>query len=203
MNRVLPWSLAVLVLSACGEKSEAPAPAASEWPSFEAPPAAPKAASAPMPRACVLVQAADAQAVLGQEAGLMSDEPESCIWSSSAGVGKLAMFSIMLVDNEDVAMAQQVFNGAVGSLGNLATRVNEQVGEKTRKSGQEFDDLGDEAWISAASVGESFGPHGVGAQQLVVRKGTRVLTFNVTGTSKVEGLGPRLEALARKAVVQL
>ncbi len=203
MNRTLPWSLAVLLLSACSEKSAEPAPAASEWPSFEAPPAAAKVATTPMPRACVLVTAADAQAVLGQEAGLMSDEPEACMWSSSAGVGKLAMFSIILVDNDDVAMAQQVFGGVVGSQGNLASTVNEQVGEKTKKSGQEFDDLGDEAWMSTASFGESFGPHGVGSQQLVVRKGTRVLTFNVTGTSKVDGLGPRLEALARKAVTQL
>lgn len=203
MTRVLPCLLALALLSGCGDKPAESSAASSEWPSFDAKPAAEKVAKAPMPKACVLVSLADAQTLLVQEPSLMSDEPEACLWSSSEGVGKLAMLSVILTDNDDVEMAQQVFNGAAGLQANLATMINDQVGEKTRKSGQEFDDLGDEAWLSAANMGESFGGHGVGSQQLVVRKGTRVLALNVTGTTKIEGLGPRLEILARKAVAQL
>jgi hypothetical protein len=190
----------VLTLAACG--NEAPAQPASEWPSFDAPAAVADSRS-PLPRACALLGAEQAQAVLASEAGLMADEPESCIWTGSAGVGHMAMLNLTVLDNEDEAMAATLYNSLAGAQGNLAGLINQQVGEKTRKSGQDIDDLGDEAWLSAASFGESFGRHGVGAQQLVVRKGRRLLHINVTGTSRMDGLAQRMEVLARAAVPQL
>jgi hypothetical protein len=190
----------VLMLAACG--NEAPAQPAGDWPSFDAPAAVADSRS-PLPRACALLGAEQAQAVLASEAGLMVDEPESCIWSGSAGVGQLAMLNVTVLDNDDEAMAVTVYNGLAGAQGNLAGLINQQVGEKTAKSGQDIDDLGDEAWLSAASFGESFGRHGVGAQQLVVRKGRRLLHISVTGTSRMDGLAQRMEVLARAAVPQL
>lgn len=205
--------LAILVgstgLAACGGGAPAAAPSAapSAWPSFEAPPTAPapapSAEAGPLPRACALVSAAQAEAVLATEAALMADEPESCMWSGSAGVGNLSMLHVTVLEQDDETMAAQVFDGIVGMQGSLAGMVNEQVGEKTRKSGQELDDLGDQAWLSSASIGGSFGPHGVAARQLVVRKGRRLLNLNVTGTRASDGLGARLEGLARSAVPQL
>lgn len=195
----------VLLLAACGNGGSGAdnAAGASGWPSFDAPAASAQAERAALPRACELLSAEQASAVLNADAGLVSDDAEACLWSGSEGVGRMSMLSVMIGDNDDLAMAQQVFSGIVGLHGNAASLVNEQVGEKTRKSGQELDDLGDEAWLSGASIGGSFGPHGVAAQQLVVRKGTRLLTLNVTGTSKSEGLGKRLETLARSIVVKL
>lgn len=113
------------------------------------------------------------------------------------------MLNVTVLDNEDEAMATTVYNGLVGAQGNLAGLINAQVGEKTRKSGQKIENLGDEASRSAASFGESFGRHGVGAQQRVVRKGRVLVNIDVTGTSRMEGLGQRMEALARTAVPQL
>lgn len=205
MRLILPVLLASAAVAACGGGQ--PAAAASRWPSFDAPAtAAAPAADAPappLPRACALVGAEQAQAVLATAAGLMADEPESCMWSGSAGVGNLTMLNLTVIDNDDEAMAVQVYNGIIGMQGQLAGLVNAEVGEKTRKSGQEIDDLGDEAWLSAASYGGSFGRHGVGARQLVVRKGRRLLNINVTGTSQLDGLGERMQALARTAVPQL
>ncbi len=194
---LLPW---LLLLCACGkEQSTADS---STWPSFE--PAQEKSMAAnALPPACSLLSAEQASAVLGSEASLMTEEPEACMYGSSAGVGNITMLMLILSDSEDVATAQAVFNGIAGQPGNLAGTVNSQIGEKTRKSGQELDALGDEAWLSAASFGASFGSHQIGAQQLVLRKGTRVLTLNVTGTDKVQGLAQRLEALARSAAAQL
>lgn len=199
--RLLP----ALLLAACGNSGNSAdtTASASGWPSFEAPAAPAQAARAPLPRACELLSAEQASALLNAEAGLVSDDAEACLWSGSEGVGRMSLLSVMVGDNDDLAMAQQVFGGIVGLHGNVAGLVNEQVGEKTKKSGQEIDDLGDEAWLSGASIGESFGPHGVAAQQLVVRKGTRLLTLNVTGTSRIDGLGQRMEALARSAVPRL
>lgn len=188
-------------LAAC-KGGEAAPEQSSNWPTFEQPATA-TAARAPLPTACSLLTATDAQAVLGEEAGLMSDDPENCMWASSPQPGVITMLMVQVSDNDDLAMAQEVFNGIVGMPGKLAGMVNEQAGEKTKKSGREIDDLGDEAWLSAASFGGGFGPHQVGGQQLVVRKGTRLLTLNVTGSSKADRLAPRLEALARSAVEKL
>ncbi len=200
MHRSLFVLLPLLVLSACGKES--PAADASAWPSFEQAQAQPPAES-PLPAACSLLSAEQASTVLGSEASLMTEEPEACMYGSSAGVGNITMLTLIVGDNEDLAMAQAVFNGIAGQPGNLAGTVNSRIGEKTKKSGQDLDALGDEAWLSAASFGASFGSHQVGAQQLVLRKGTRVLTLNVTGTDKLQGLAQRLETLARSAVAQL
>jgi hypothetical protein len=203
VTAILAVSLLALALSACKSEEAATPAASSEWPSFDAPAAAPKAAVTPLPRACTLLSAEQAQAVLQLEAGLMVDEAESCMWSGSAGVGNLSMLTLTVVQNDDVAMAETVFDGVLSSQGNLASLINQQVGEKTKKSGQELEGLGDAAWLSSASYGESIGPHQVAAQQLAVRLGTQVMAINVTGVKKSEGLGERMEALARAAVAQL
>ncbi len=195
-------SLILLLLAHCACDKTQPAADASAWPSFEQAQEQPIAAN-PLPPACTLLSAEQASTVLGTEASLMTEEPEACMYGSSAGVGNITMLMLILSDSDDVAMAQTVFNGIAGQPGNLAGAVNSQIGEKTKKSGQELDDLGDEAWLSAASFGASFGSHQVGAQQLVLRKGTRVLTLNVTGTDKVQGLAQRLETLARSAAPKL
>lgn len=203
---LLPLLLA-LGLSACkAEQAAAPA-GSSDWPSFDqatrARPPDPEP-STPLPNACELVSAAEAQAVLGQEVTLMSDDPENCMWASSAGIGSITMLLVQVGDSEDLETAQAVFNAVTDLTGNLASLVNQQIGEKSKKSGQELDDLGDEAWRSTASVGADYGAGlQIGGQQLVVRKGRRMLHFNVTGSSKTEGLSARLEALARKTVPKL
>ncbi len=203
--------LPLFALAACGQSDPAPAAtavAASDWPSFESPasatPAASPEPSTPLPKACELVSAAEAQAVLAQEVTLMSDDPENCMWTSSGGMGSITMLLVQPSEQDDLEMAQSVFNAITGLTGNLATTVNQQIGESTKKSGQELDDLGDEAWRSTASVGADFGGGlQVGSQQLVVRKGRRLLTLNVTGSSKTDGLAARLEALARNATPKL
>lgn len=193
----------LIALAGCNKASDA-APAATEaWPSFEAA-AKPRAAPAnPLPKACELVTAEQASALLAMEAGLMADDPENCMWSGSSGVGSITMFMVQLSDNDDVEMAQTVFNGLTGMHGNLSGLVNSQTGDTSKKSGREIEDLGDEAWLSSASYGMGFGPHQVAAQMLTVRKGARLLSFNVTGTTKAEGLGSRMEALARGVIGKL
>lgn len=194
---------AALALSACGKASETASAGAGEWPSFEQPAAAAKAkaSSAPPPKACALVSAEQAEAVLRQPVSLMSDEPENCIWASAGNPGQITMLMVNVSDNDDMAMAQTVFNALTGLQGNLSSTVNAQLGEKTKKSGQELEGLGDEAWVSGSNMDL------IGTQQLVVRKGARILTFNITGMTKgkgmSEGLAARMEALARSAAPQL
>ncbi len=191
------FSLSLLALAACNKGSETAPPSASEWPSFDQAAAAPKAARTPLPKACALVSAEQAEAVLKQPVSLMSDEPENCIWASAGNPGQITMLMVNVSDNDDVAMAQSVFNALTGLQGNLSSTVNAQLGEKTKKSGQELDDLGDEAWVSGSNMDL------VGTQQLVVRKGARILTLNITSMTKgkgmADGLGARLQALARSA----
>lgn len=192
--------LMICILAACsGENANADKPA-SNWPAFEQPEGAPVTdtnPTTPLPRACDLVTAEQAERVLEQSAGLMSDEDETCLWASAENPGSITMLMVIVGDNDDVAMAQEVFNGITGMQGNVSAIINKQMDVKTKKSGQELDDLGDEAWLSASNTDL------VGTQQLVVRKGTRLLTLNVTGMGKTEGLAQRLEALARGAVVKL
>lgn len=204
MRLITLLALPLVALAACGKSD--PTPSASDWPSFEkaaAPAAAPKP-STPLPKACELVTAADAKTVLAEEVTLMSDDPENCIWVASGGVGSITMLLVQPSEQEDLEMAQAVFNAITGLTGNLASTVNQKIGEKTKKSGQELEDLGDEAWRSTASVGADFGAGlQVGTQQLVVRKGIRILNLNVTGSTKTDGLTQRLEALARSATPRL
>jgi hypothetical protein len=199
MRNYLTLLLTVASLAACGGE-QASAEQTTSWPSFDQPSAAvkPKSTNAkPLPNACALVSAAQAQVVLAQNVSPMNDEPENCIWVSSDSPGSITMLMVQVSDNEDEEMAQQVFNGITGLQGNLNELVNQNVGAKTKKSGQELDQLGDEAWLSASNADL------IGAQQLVVRKGTRLLTLNVTGMGKTDGLAQRMEALARSAEPKL
>ncbi len=191
--------LLVCALSACSGE-QAGVDAASSSPGSEQaaqPPAETPAPTIPLPRACDLVSAEQVQQVLNQTAGLMGDDPEACVWASSESPGTITMLMVLVDEHDDVAMAQEVFNSVTGVQGNLSKLVNEQMDVKTKKSGQELDDLGDEAWLSASNTDL------VGSQQLVARKGARVLTLNVTGMGKTDGLAQRLEVLAREAVVRL
>ncbi|AVP99248.1 hypothetical protein C7S18_19685 [Ahniella affigens] len=199
LNRLLLLISVALSVACSGEPANAEK-TADAWPAFDAPePASAEnsPAKSPLPRACDLVSAAAAEQVLAQHATLMSDEAESCMWSSADHPGSITMLMVLVSDNDSEATAQEVFGAVTGMQGNLSALVNQHVDAKTKKSGQELDDLGDEAWLSASNMDL------IGTQQLVVRKGTRVLTLNVTGMGKTEGLGKRLEAVARQAVPQL
>lgn len=193
---------AALALGACG-KGEAPAATASgDWPAFDQPDARPKAVAAQkaLPRACALVTAEQAEALLQQPVSLMSDEPENCLWASAGSPGQITMLIVNLVQNDDEAMAETVFNSLTGLQGNLSGMVNAKVGEKTKKSGQELEDLGDDAWMSGSNMDL------IAAKQIVARKGLVIFNLNITGmsqSSKLEGFDARLIALARTAVPQL
>lgn len=192
--------LSLLVLAACNKGSESTAASASEWPSFDQAAAAPKAASTPLPKACALVTAEQAEALLQQPVALMSDEPENCIWTSSGHPTQITMLMVNLVQNEDEAMAQTVFNGLTGLQGNLSSTVNAQLGQPNKKSGQELEDLGDEAWMSGSNMDL------IATKQIVARKGAVIFNLNITGMSKsnkLEGFDARLITLAQSAVPQL
>lgn len=194
--------LLICALAACSSEPADADKTAGAWPSFEAsdsPATAVPESTTPLPRACDLVTAEQAQQVLGPSAVLMSDDAEACTWASSDHPGRFTMLMVVVVDNDDVAMAQEVFQATTGMQGNLSAMVNKQLGEKTRKSGRELEDLGDDAWLSSSNMDL------VDGHQLMVRKGTRLLTLNVTGMAlaKSEGLPQRLEDLARSAVPQL
>lgn len=200
----------LLALAACkggdGSGKEAAA-SSSGWPSFDA--AADK--GPPLPAACSLVTVEQAFQVLGSEAALTTDDPENCGFWAMPGVGQVFMLIVQIQQTRTEPQAQRTFSGIVGLQGNLAGIVNDMAGEKTRKSGQEIDGLGDEAWLSGATYGPSAeemmggkaGKRVVNGTVLTVRKGTRILTLNVTGSVKAEGLGARMEVLARQIVERL
>ncbi len=201
-------ALLALWLSACGGKDDAKA--GGDWPSFEAP-ARPAEKRPPLPAACSLVTQEQVNELLGSEAGVMGDDPENCAFMSMPGVGKVLMFMVQIQQAGSEREAKEIFSGIVGMQGNLAGIVNDMAGERTRKSGQEIDGLGDEAWLSGATYGASAeemvggkaGKRVVDGAALTVRKGTRILTLNVTGSVRADGLGARMETLARGAVPQL
>jgi hypothetical protein len=199
LARTLLIIISCAVAACSGDQANADN-AAETWPAFDQPDSNPVAAAkpaTPLPRACDLVSAEQAQATLNQSANLMSDDAEVCVYASADNPGSITMLMVLVSDNEDIAMAQEVFNGITGMQGNLSALVNQQLDVKTRKSGQELDDLGDEAWLSASNTDL------VGGQQLVVRKGTRLLTLNVTGMGSRDGLARRMQTLARDAVPRL
>jgi len=199
-SRLLPGLL--LTLIGCGKASDAP-PSSGAWPSFDAPKASSHAVATPLPRACALVTGDQASTLLALPAENMADEPEDCLWAGSSGVGNVTMLLVQISDSNDLALAQDVFTSLAGMAGNLSGLVNSQTGDRSKKYGREIEDLGDEAWLSAASFGQSFGPHQLATQMLTVRKGTRILSINVSNTSKAEGLGQRMETVARVAIDQL
>lgn len=192
-------AMAVLLLSACSKGGEAAPASAGDWPAFDQASARP-APKAALPRACALVTAEQAEALLQQPVTLMSDEPENCIWTSSGHPTQITMLMVNLVQNEDEAMAQTVFNGLTGLQGNLSSMANAQLGQPNKKSGQELEDLGDEAWMSGSNMDL------IATKQIVARKGAVIFNLNITGMSKsnkLEGFDARLVALAQSAVPQL
>lgn len=178
----------------------AAAQASADWPSFEAP--QPQAAEPrkQLPGACQLVTAEAAQELLQQPVSPMSDEPENCLWASAGSPGQFTLLTVTLLHNDDLAMAQQVYGGLTGLQGDLSTTVNAQLRQKSRKSGQELEHLGDEAWLSGSNMDV------IASRQLLVRKGLVIFNLNITGMSKnnrLEGFDERLIALTRAVVPQL
>lgn len=206
----------LLVLTACA-RSEQPAAnpaalpaatpasgsaAADEWPSFEAPPAdAAATAQAPLPRACALVTADQAQSTLGQPVAQMSDEPENCIWATQGHPARMTMLMVNLVRSDTAAQAGTLFDTMTGMSGGLTAMINEQAGKPvpTRKSGQELDGLGDAAWWSGGNADL------VEQEQLVVLQGTLVLQLSVTLMNKGQATDHRagLQAAARDALARI
>jgi hypothetical protein len=82
---------------------------------------------------------------------------------------------INLNDNEDEAMAIDVYRAISGQSGKLNKMVNDQMGEKTKKSGQSLEGLGDEAKLNSSNADL------VGNTSLVVRKGTVILNMSIIG----------------------
>jgi hypothetical protein len=208
--------VALFALGGCNQATDAPAaPAAPSeaWPAFDAPEAAkaPATDAPPLPTACSLVTPEQAQALLQAEASLADDDPENCTYMAMPSVGVILMLLVQVQQADDLPQAQEAYRGIVAMMGNLPGLVNQAAGEKTRKSGQEIEDLGDEAWLSGASFGPSAeelaGREGVerivNNSVLTVRKGRRVLTLNVTGSVKAAGLGQRMVAAARGMVDKL
>jgi hypothetical protein len=104
---------------------------------------------------------------------------------------------VNLSNNDDEAMAVDVFRAIAGLPGKLNKMVNDQMGEKTKKSGQTLDGLGDEARLMKGNTDM------IGQTSLVVRKGVVVVNLTVIGMGSDPETGARLEALARKIVVAL
>lgn len=196
--RLTSLSLLLGLLAACS-KTESP-PAAVETP---APAATTASAPAELPRPCAFLSAEQASSILGNEAGLMVDEPENCSYTASAGVGQIAFLMLAVQRHESEAMAIEVYNSLTGLNPQLAKLTNDMAGEKTKKSGEQIDGLGDEA----ALAGGNFDL--VGSRTLTVRKGAVVIHYNLTGmrspAKPKDGLAQR-EALitaARGLVAQL
>jgi hypothetical protein len=183
-----------LLASGCGNKA---GNASTDWPSTNDTPATAIAEDAPLPRACSLITATEAEAVIGSSAGQMADDPENCMWAGGANPGQLTMLMVQIMRGGTAAETASLFDNLTGLTGNLNMAANEQLGKKTRKSGQEIEGLGDAAWCSASNADL------IGAQQLIVRSGTLILSLNVTGMSKGEkqaSLCSRLEAAGRTAL---
>lgn len=196
--RLASLSLLLGLLAACS-KAESP-PTAVEAP---APVATTAAAPAELPRPCSFLSVEQASAILGNEAGLMVDDAENCSYTASAGVGQIAFLMLAVQRHESEAMAIEVYNSLAGLNPQLAKLTNDIAGEKTKKSGEQIDGLGDEA----ALAGGNFDL--VGSRTLTVRKGTVVIHYNLTGmrspAKPKDGLVQR-EALitaARGLVAQL
>lgn len=153
-----------------------------------------------LPRACTLITAKEAQAVISYPAVSMADDPENCMWAGGDNPGRLTMFMVQILRADTPAETAVLFDNLTGLSGNLGMAVNEQLGQKTRKSGQDIEGLGDAAWCSSSNADL------VGTQQMIVRNGTIILSLNVTGMTKGErkpSLCPQLETASRKAFSRL
>lgn len=191
---------ATLLMSGCGKKADAES---ADWPSVEAAAASTASKDAPagpLPRACTLLTMEEAQTVIGQSAGQMADDPENCMWASSEHPGRMTMLMVQVILGGTPAETGTLYENLTGLSGHLNMAVNDELGKKTSKSGQEIGDLGDAAWCSASNADL------IGAQQLVVRNGTIILSLNITGMTMGErqaSLCPRLEAAGRTALGRL
>lgn len=189
-----------LLLSGCGKKADAES---AEWPAVEtaiASTASRDAPAGPLPRACTLLTMEEAQTVIGQSAGQMADDPENCMWASSEHPGRMTMLMVQVIRGGTPADTDTLYENLTGLSGNLNMAVNDRLGKKTGKSGQDIEGLGDAAWCSASNADL------IGAQQLVVRNGTIILSLNITGMTMGErqaSLCPRLEAAGRTALGRL
>ncbi len=161
--------------------------------------AAPTIAAPPMPNACDLLTAEDAQAVLAQAAGLMSDDPENCLWASMENPGQISMLMLQVSEADDPALAQILFDALIGNEGDADVAGGAPA---VASNGQLLAGLGDAAWMSTATA------EVIGARQLHVRKGVRLLSLNVTGMASADSnsqaaLAERLHALASSAAAKL
>lgn len=191
---------AIPLISACGKQTNGDS---TDWPAVEASTASNPnndTPAGPLPRACTLLTAEEAQNVIGQRAGQMADDPENCMWASSEHPGKLTMLMVQTMRGGTPTETDTLFDNLTGLSGNLNMAVNEQLGEQTQKSGQTINGLGDAAWCSSSNADL------IGAQQLVVRSGTLILSLNVTGMTRGErqtSLCPQLQAAGRTALGRL
>jgi hypothetical protein len=170
----------VLALSACGGDSPS---ASSESPGATT--AAVEAAAGPLPKACALIDAARAQVVLGQPAGLMGDDPENCVWASQGHPGSIAMLMVQISEESSEDDAKTLFDAMASALGG------------TNGGDDALQGLGDQAWRTRGNL------DAVSARAIAVRKGRRVLVLNVTGMRTDAGLDARLEQAARDTLTKL
>lgn len=138
----------------------------------------------PLPKACALLDAARVQVLLGQPAGVMSDDPENCVWASQGHPGNITMFMVQLSESADAEEAQGMFDAMVSALGGT-------------QGGTTPQGLGDRAWRKQGQL------DAVQARAIVVRKGPRLLVLNVTGMRADPALDGRLEQAARDAITRL
>lgn len=153
-----------------------------------------------LPRACTLVTAAEAQAVIGQPVATMADEPENCMWASAGNPGQFTMFMVQVVRGESAAETRTLFESLTGATSDLNAMVNDRIGAQTQASGEAIADFGDAAWRSHSNADM------IGARQLIVRKGLAILVLNVTGMRKdgaVDGFDARMEIAGRAALARM
>lgn len=183
-----------LLLSACGGDALPTSPSGDS--PFAAGDAAP-ASVAPLPKACALLTAEQAQVVLGQPVALMSDDPENCIWSSQGHPGQIAMLMVQISQETSEAEAKTMFDAIVNASGGLNPMVNAGIGAEDRSRAGALIGIGDAAWRNLGNA------DAIGTRQMVIRKRHRLLNLNVTGMGPVDGLDARLESAARDAIARL
>ncbi len=155
------------------------------------------APSGPLPKACALLDAAQAQAVLGQPAGLMGDEPGNCLWASQGHPGQIAMLMVQISEEASDEDAQTMFDAMVKAAVGVTGAVNAGLGAEDRSRDGTLAGLGDRAWHTTGHV------DAIAARQILVRKGRRLLYLNVTGMRADSGMDARLEQAAREAIPKL
>lgn len=153
-----------------------------------------------LPRACTLVTAAEAQAVIGQPVATMADEPENCMWASAGNPGQFTIFMVQVVRGESAAETRALFESLTGATSDLNAMVNDRIGAQTQASGEAIANFGDAAWRSRSNADM------IGARQLIVRKGLAILVLNVTGMRKdgaADGFDARMEIAGRAALARM